>query len=85
MDHGAYTHARLDLYDHGGGSDVLHVDSPSGSTPSEHGGGSSDGDPFDDPSSHFLARLSRPASDYGVDAATYLATVTGDLEGVHLD
>ena len=30
-------------------------------------------------------RLSRPASDYGVDAATYLAIVTGDLAGVRLD
>jgi len=85
MDCGAYTHAYLDLYDPGGGSDSLRVDSPSGSALSEHGDGSSDGDPSDDPSSHFLSRLSRPASDYGVDASTYLAIVTGDLEGAHLD
>ena len=84
MDHSAYTHALLDLYDHEGGSDARRADSPS-STRSEHGDGSSDGDPSDDPSSHFLDRLSRPASDYGVDAATYLAIVTGDLAGVPLD
>ena len=85
MDHGAYTHALLDLYDHEGGSDVRCAGSPGGSTRSEHGDGSSDGDPSDDPSSHFLDRLSRPASDYGVDAATYLAIVTGEMARVGLD
>ena len=78
-------HARLDLYDHEGGSDALRADSPSGSARGD-GFSDADGDPSDDPStSHFLDRLSRPASDYGVDAATYLAIVTGDLAGVHLD
>ena len=48
MDHSAYTHALLDLYDHEGGSDARRADSPS-STRSEHGDGSSDGDPSDDP------------------------------------
>ena len=49
--------------------------------------GSSDAgsDDSDDPGSHFLDRLARPAASYGVDAATYLAIVTGELAGVGLD
>jgi len=85
MDCGVYSHVRLDLGDHEGGSDTLHVDTPSGTGRSEHDDSSSEGDPSDDPNSHFLARLSRLASDYGVDAATYLAVVTGDWAGVGLD
>ena len=34
---------------------------------------------------HLLDRLARPASSYGVDAATYLAIVTGEMAGVGLD
>ena len=39
----------------------------------------------DDPGSHFLERLARPAGSYGVDAATYLAIVTREMAGVGLD
>ena len=51
----------------------------------EPGSDDSGGDDADDPGSHFLERLARPAGSYGVDAATYLAIVTGEMAGVGLD
>ena len=44
-----------------------------------------DGSDADDPEDRFLDRLARPAGSYGVDAATYLAIVTGEMAGLGLD
>ena len=44
-----------------------------------------DGSGADDPEDRFLDRLARPAGSYGVDAATYLAIMTGEMAGLGLD